>query len=104
LVLTLDFAFANSNASTHTNYLIELLKNEPDASVRQTHNYTGGRVAITSPWAPVSIFLGVNRGTPFPQRAAHYTVHSDAVNTFSAFFSDSLETMSDAAFREVCQR
>jgi hypothetical protein len=29
LVLTLDFAFAKSSASTHTNYLIELLKNEP---------------------------------------------------------------------------
>jgi len=28
LVLTLDFAFAKSSASTHTNYLIELLKND----------------------------------------------------------------------------
>jgi len=28
LVLTLDFAFANSGASTHTNYLINFLKND----------------------------------------------------------------------------
>ena len=27
MVLTFDFANAKSNASTHTNYLIELLKN-----------------------------------------------------------------------------
>jgi hypothetical protein len=29
LVLTLEFASANSSASTHTNYLTVLLKNEP---------------------------------------------------------------------------
>jgi hypothetical protein len=29
LVLTLEFASANSSASTHTNYLTEFLKNDP---------------------------------------------------------------------------
>jgi hypothetical protein len=29
LVLTLEFASANSSASTHTNYLDSLLKNDP---------------------------------------------------------------------------
>jgi len=32
LVLTLEFASANSSASTHTNYLTVLLKNDPGFS------------------------------------------------------------------------
>jgi len=45
LVLTFDFAFAISNASTHTNYLIKLLKNE----FYPTHNYTGQTGSLNSP-------------------------------------------------------
>jgi len=44
--------------------------------------------------ACVDLF-GVGQGTPFPQRAAHYTVQSDAVNTFLEFFSKSLKSPPD---------
>jgi len=57
LVLTLFLPQANSNASTHTNYLIKLLKSVP-AIAEQTHNYTGERASINSPKAPAAKFSG----------------------------------------------
>ncbi len=57
LVLTLFLPQANSNASTHTNYLIKLLKSV-STFAEQTHNYTGERVSINSPEAPVLSFRG----------------------------------------------
>ncbi len=64
LVLTFNASpKANSNASTHTNYLITLLKNDPDDSVEQTHNYTGEAGPLNSPRVPVCHdFRGLAKG------------------------------------------
>jgi hypothetical protein len=115
-----DFAFANSNASTHTNYLIELLKNDLilgsnrsssagrmyctleklrfDPCFNRTHNYTGERGLMTSPRAPVSILVGVHRGTPCPQRAGHYSGQAHPVNTFFAISWSDLNSPSAKRF------
>jgi len=109
LVLTFDFANANSNASTHTNYLIILLKNDLkrgsnrsfsagsislayeklrfDPGFKQTHNYTGERGLINSPQAPAVFYLGVCRGTPCPQRAGHYSRQPLTVNYYLGHLS-----------------
>ena len=54
---------ANSNASTHTNYLITLLKNEvkkgSDPFFNLTHNYTGEPEPLNSPRLPVCLNFGV---------------------------------------------
>jgi len=57
---------ANSNASTHTNYLITLLKNEAkkgsDPFSHLTHNYTGEPEPLHSPRLPVCLdFWGLTR-------------------------------------------
>jgi hypothetical protein len=64
LVLTFNVSpKANSNASTHTNYLIALLKNDPDDSAGQTHNYTGESEPLNSPRLPVCLnFRGLAEG------------------------------------------
>ena len=60
LVLTFDISLkANSNASTHTNYLISLLKSvskkRSDPFFDQTHNYTGELGPLNSPREPVCL-------------------------------------------------
>ena len=68
LVLTFDVSLkANSNASTHTNYLISLLKNvskkRSDAFFDQTHNYTGEPGPLNSPRVPVCLdYWGLAEG------------------------------------------
>ncbi len=64
MVLTFNVSpKANSNASTHTNYLIALLKNDPDDSAGQTHNYTGESGPLNSPRLPVCLdFRGLAEG------------------------------------------
>ena len=68
LVLTFNVGpKANSNASTHTNYLITLLKNEvkkeSDLLFDLTHNYTGESGPMNSPHLPVCLdFLGLTEG------------------------------------------
>ncbi len=64
LVLTFNVGpKANSNASTHTNYLITLLKNDPDDSAGQTHNYTGESGPMNSLHLPVCLdFRGLAEG------------------------------------------
>ncbi len=64
LVLTFNVGpKANSNASTHTNYLITLLKNDLDDSVEQTHNYTGEYGPMNSLRLPVCLdFRGLAEG------------------------------------------
>ena len=61
LVLTLEFASANSSASTHTNYLTVLLKNDPRFP-GQTHNYTGGAPSLASARLPSYLVLGSAEG------------------------------------------
>jgi hypothetical protein len=80
LVLTLEFASANSSASTHTNYLTVLLKNDPRFP-GQTHNYTGGAPLLASPRLHSNLGFGVCRGTPYPQRAGHYSGPPRPVNS-----------------------
>lgn len=54
------FAFANTEASSHTSYLIQLLKSGPDTNARQTDKYnlinltvnTGQRVCCLSGLLP----------------------------------------------------
>ena len=62
MVLTLDFAFAKSSASPHTNYLIALLKNDgedlPTSFLHPTHNYTGESEPMNSPRAPAVLVWG----------------------------------------------
>ncbi len=68
LVLTFDVSLkANSNASTHTNYLISLLKNVSkkgsDHFFDQTHNYTGETGPLNSPRVPVCLdYWGLAEG------------------------------------------
>ncbi len=62
---------ANSNASTHTNYLITLLKNEvkkrSDPFSDLTHNYTDESGPLNSPRLPVyRDFLGLAEGHRAP--------------------------------------
>lgn len=53
----------------------------------RTHNYTGRQGLLTSPSGPAKSVLGSNRGTPLPQRAAHYSDQATAVNHyFKSFF------------------
>ncbi len=68
LVLTFDVSLkANSNASTHTNYLISLLKsvskNGSDPFFDLTHNYTGEPGPLNSPRLPVCLdYWGLAEG------------------------------------------
>jgi len=72
LVLTFNIGpKANSNASTHTNYLISLLKNEvkkgSDPFFDLTHNYTGEPGPLNSPRLPVCLdFWGLTEGHRSP--------------------------------------
>ncbi len=64
LVLTFNASpKANSNASTHTNYLISLLKNVSekgsDPFFDLTRNYTGEFGPLNSPRLPVYLNFGV---------------------------------------------
>ncbi len=69
LVLTFDVSLkANSNASTHTNYLISLLKNMSKNGSNpffdQTRNYTGEPGPLNSPCVPVCLdYWGLPRDT-----------------------------------------
>jgi len=83
-----DIANAKSNASTHTNYLFQLFKERPSISRKCFRLLRGGGPTIIqargscwpAPRPVVVTYLEIHRGTPYPQRAGHYSGHWIGVN------------------------
>ena len=66
----LPTAFAS--ASTHTNYLIKLLKSGQELCSRQTHNYTCLLLLVNSPRRHARYIFRVCSGLRVPKRGAQY--------------------------------